>query len=40
LAQALLVAESQQVDLKEIKRWSKVEGKETEFKSFTEKLAL
>ena len=27
-----------QVDLKEIKRWSKVEGKEKEYKSFTDKL--
>jgi hypothetical protein len=38
LEQAVLVAESQQVDLKEIKRWSKVEGKEKEFKVFTDKL--
>jgi len=38
LEQAILVSNSQQVDLKEIKRWSKVEGKEKEFKSFTEKL--
>jgi hypothetical protein len=38
LEQAVLVAESQQVDLKEIKRWSKVEGKEKEFKAFTDKL--
>jgi len=27
------------VDLKEIKRWSKVEGKEKEYKTFTDKLA-
>ena len=40
LEQAILVAKSQQVDLKEIKRWSKVEGKEREYKSFTDKLAL
>lgn len=39
LEQAILVAKSQQVDLKEIKRWSKVEGKEKEYKSFTDKLA-
>lgn len=38
LEQATLVAKSQQVDLKEIKRWSKVEGKEKEFKVFTNKL--
>jgi len=38
LAQAILVVKSQQVDLKEIKRWSKVEGKEKEYKSFTDKL--
>ena len=40
LEQAILVAKSQQVDLKEIKRWSKVEGKEKEYKTFTDKLAL
>ncbi|MBM3179552.1 MAG: nucleotidyltransferase family protein [Chloroflexi bacterium] len=40
LEQAVLVAKSQRVDLKEIKRWSKVEGKEKEYKSFTDKLAL
>ena len=40
LEQAILVAKNQQVDLKDIKRWSKVEGKEKEFKYFTEKLAL
>lgn len=38
LAQAVLVAESQNVDLKEIKRWSKVEGKEQEFEVFKSKL--
>jgi hypothetical protein len=38
LEQAILVAKSQKVDLKEIKRWSKVEGKEEEYKSFTDKL--
>jgi len=40
LEQAILVAKSQTVDLKEIKRWSKVEGKDREYKSFTDKLAL
>jgi len=38
LEQAILVAKSQQIDLKEIKRWSKVEGKEKECKVFTDKL--
>lgn len=38
LEQAILVTKSRQVDLKEIKRWSKVEGKEKEFKVFTDKL--
>ena len=38
LAQAMLVAESQNVDLEEIKRWSKVEGKETEYGIFRNKL--
>jgi hypothetical protein len=38
LAQAVLVSESQRVDLKEIKRWSKVEGKEREFEIFKSKL--
>ncbi|MCB0119936.1 MAG: hypothetical protein KDD72_12955 [Anaerolineales bacterium] len=38
LTQAILVIKSQQVDLKEIKRWSKVEGKEKEFKSFIDKI--
>jgi len=38
LEQAVLVAKSQKVNLKEIKRWSKVEGKEKEYKSFTDKL--
>lgn len=40
LEQAVLVAKSQQVDLKEINRWSKVEGKEKEFNSFSNKLSL
>ena len=38
LEQAVLVAKSQRVDLKESKRWSKVEGKEKEYKFFADKL--
>jgi hypothetical protein len=38
LEQAILVTQSQQVDLKEIKRWSMVEGKEKEYKAFIDKL--
>ena len=38
LAQAVLVTKSQTVDLKEIKRWSKVEGKLNEFEVFLNKL--
>jgi hypothetical protein len=38
LEQAVWVAQSQPVDLKEIKRWSKVEGKEKDYKAFTDKL--
>jgi hypothetical protein len=38
LAQAVLVVESQSVDLKEIKRWSKAEGKENEYRIFKGKL--
>lgn len=38
LEQAILVAKSQQVDLKEIRRWSKVERKEKECKVFTDNL--
>ena len=38
LAQAILVAESQNVDLKEIRRWSKAEGKEKEYEIFESKL--
>ncbi|MBI5943860.1 MAG: hypothetical protein HY864_05785 [Chloroflexi bacterium] len=38
LAQAVMVTQSQNVDLREIKRWSKVEGKETEFLVFKSKL--
>ena len=38
LAQAVLVAESQNVDLEEIKRWSMVEGKGQEYELFKQKL--
>lgn len=38
LAQAILVAKSQNVDLKEIKRWSKAEGKEQEYEIFRKRL--
>lgn len=38
LAQAILVSKAQKVDLKEIQRWSKAEGKEQEFNLFREKL--
>lgn len=38
LEQAILVSKSQQVNLKEIKRWSKVEGKEQEFEIFKKML--
>jgi hypothetical protein len=38
LEQAVLVSKSQKVDLKEVKRWSKVEGKESEFEVFKNKL--
>lgn len=38
LAQAVLVAKSQKVDLREIKRWSKTEGKEQEFELFKKKF--
>ena len=38
VAQAVLVVENQNVDLKEIERWSKVEGKEKEYEIFKEKL--
>jgi len=37
-AQAVLVTKSQNVDLKEIERWSKVEGKLAEFLVFKSKL--
>ena len=39
LAQAILVAQNQAIDLKEIKRWSKAEDKEKEFEIFKKKLA-
>jgi hypothetical protein len=38
LAQAVLVAKSQEVDLKEVKRWSEVEGKLNEYGVFQNKL--
>lgn len=38
LAQAVLVAESQNVDMKEIERWSRVEGKTAEYEIFKDKL--
>jgi len=38
LTQAVLVAKSQSVDLKEIKRWSKAENKEQEYEIFKNKL--
>jgi hypothetical protein len=38
LVQAVLVVENQNVDLKEIKRWSKVEGKEKEYEIFKKNL--
>lgn len=38
LSQAILVAQNQKVDLKEIERWSKVEGKLLEFQKFKNKL--
>ncbi len=38
LTQAVLVAKNQSVDLKEIKRWSKTEGKEKEYEIFKNKL--
>ena len=38
LAQAVLVTKSQTVDLKEVKRWSKAEGKEQAYEIFKKKL--
>jgi len=40
LAQAILVTESQNVDLREIKRWSRVEGKEKEYEIFEKQLGI
>jgi hypothetical protein len=39
LAQAVLVVKSQKVDFKEIKRWSKAEGREKEYEVFKKKLS-
>ena len=38
LGQAILVVQSQHVDLKEVERWSKVEGKESEYEIFKNKF--
>ena len=38
LSQAILVTRNQIVDLNEVRRWSKGEGKEREFEIFREKL--
>jgi hypothetical protein len=38
LVQALLVAETHEIDLEEIRRWSKVEGKLTEFEKIVPRL--
>jgi hypothetical protein len=38
LAQAVLVVKNQNVDLKEVKRWSRTEGKEQEYEIFKSKL--
>lgn len=38
LTQAILVAKSQNVELEEIKRWSRVEGKEQQYEIFKERL--
>ena len=38
LAQAVLVAQYQMIDIREIERWSKIEGKVQEFKVFKSKL--
>jgi hypothetical protein len=40
LAQAVLVAKSQKVDLREIERWSEMENKEQKFEVFKKKLGL
>lgn len=38
LAQAVLVAKNQKIDMKEVKRWSKTEGKEKEYETFKHKF--
>jgi hypothetical protein len=38
LAQAVLIAKNQNVDLKEVKRWSATEAKESEYEIFRQKL--
>lgn len=38
LAQAILVAQANEVDLQELARWSRHEGKETEFRQFRQNL--
>ena len=38
LEQALLVARHNPIDVKDIERWSKVEGKETQFRIFMKRL--
>jgi hypothetical protein len=38
LTQAVLITERQNVDLKEVKRWSKAEGKKQEYEIFKKKL--
>ena len=40
LAQAVLVAKDQKVDLKEIKRWSKTEGRKQEYEIFKNRLDI
>jgi hypothetical protein len=39
LTQALLVAKSQNVDFKEIQRWSKAAGKVQEYENFKKRLS-
>ncbi len=38
LTQAIMVAEQQEIDIEEIRRWSDVEGKLQEFENIKEKL--
>jgi len=40
LDQALMVAEQNDINLREVKRWSKVEGEEDKFKIFLSKLEM